>query len=282
VTAIEKFDGVDPHAVVAHLAEQNASGRQVIDLVDDRLVALVLAEGQSVHEVNLDQYADAPSRMKGLVAVADAESFVLYVERHKSMTATTLWGDLDKGSVTAVLDDHDGTNEYAGWGEHRALLALPATPDWEHWLKLDGTLVSQEQFAEHLEDGAHCIADPDPATMMEIAQTFQARTGVEFKAGHRTQSGETKLQYEETTTARAGQAGSIDIPDSMRLRLQPFEGSPTYELLARFRYRIQSGGLKLGYRLVRPDAAKRQAFRDIVSSITDRTGLPVHMGVPRR
>jgi uncharacterized protein YfdQ (DUF2303 family) len=161
-------------------------------------------------------------------------------------------------------------------------LNLPATPDWTLWLGKNGQLLDQAVFAEHIEDGAHCIGDPDPATMLEIAQSFQAHTNVSFKSGSRLTSGETRLQYEEEVNARAGQTGSIEIPDAITLRLQPFEGSPTYEVLARFRYRLAGGNLKLGYRLIRPDIVRREAFLAVGAQITENTGLPVLAGAPRQ
>ncbi len=46
----------------------------------------------------------------------------------------------------------------------------------------------------------------------------------------------------------------------IELNLQVFEGGSVYALKARFMYRITSGNLTLGYRLIRPDVARKLAF----------------------
>lgn len=278
MTRIDDASAVDAIAALAAQAEQV----EHLDLVEGRLAGLVLHQGQHLHQIDLDQYAPAPVRKTGSVAVEDADSLVTYVDRHKDQHGSTLWANLARGTVIVVLNDHFvGDGSAAGHGDHRATLTLPATPDWKHWLSQDSQLLGQTEFAEHLEDGATAIRVPDAATMMEIAQTFHATNGVAFKSSHRLQSGETQFKYEESVDARAGTAGTLQIPDVIVLGLQPFENGPTYEVSARFRYRITNGGLRLGYRLIRPDLAKRQAFTDILADISERTALPVLAGTPR-
>ncbi|MGN6609962.1 MAG: DUF2303 family protein [Jatrophihabitans sp.] len=269
--------------VIADLADR-AAAREVIELVEDRVIGFVLEHGQHLEKVDFEQYADQPSIKRGTVLVTDAGSLIEYTKRHRHAKGTTLWGDLDKGRVIAVLDDHmigDASAMGAGWAEHRAVLTLTETPDWKHWAGADGKLMSQASFAEFIEDGATAIIKPAAAEMLEIAQTFHAKTGVDFKSSTRLSSGETQLRYEESTNATAGKAGTIDIPSVFTLGLEPFDGSPRYELVARFRYRIVNGQLALGYKLQRPDLVRKQAFADITAEISTATELPVLAGTPR-
>jgi len=282
--------------VIREMADA-AAARGVVELVEGRSLGVILAPGQQLHEIDLDALADTPQRKTGGVQVTNAASFALYVNRHSSRLGSTLWANQATSQIVAVLDDHQRKDDapngdsdvpskpsagLPGWGEHRATLTLPLTPDWLLWTKQDGELMDQQSFAEHIEDGAGAIHDPEPAAMLELAQTFHANTGVEFKSSNRLQSGETQLRYEETTHAKAGRTGQIAIPDSLELHLQPYENSPTYPLVARFRYRITNGQLKLGYRLVRPDLVQWQAFSDVSVEITEATGLDVLAGIPRR
>lgn len=270
--------------VLADLA-RHAAAREVVTLVDGEVLGVVLEGGQQLHQIKLEQYAAVPRRATGLADFGEAESFCTYVARHKDPAATTLWGDLTEATVTAVLNDHEHRGGQGlplpGWGDHRAVLQLAATPDWTHWTGADGKLMSQTAFAEFLEDGATALVRPAAADMLEVASTFQARTGVDFKSAVRLQSGETRLRYEETVNASAGKTGDLEIPSDITLGLEPFEGSPRYEVAARFRYRINNGQLTLGYRLVRPDLARRQAFADVLATITNTLGLPVLSGTPR-
>ena len=266
-------------AVIAELADQ-ARARDIVTIVEGRVAGVVLAPGQTLTRFDLEQYESTPDRKRGTVTLTDADSFVTYVERHKESICTTLWGDITAGRVVAVLDDHAQDNDTAGWGQHRAVLQLTHTPDWTHWCSRDGKLLEQATFAEHIEDGADAIREPDPATMLEVAQSFQAKRGVNFSSS-RHLGGEIEFGYEETIAARAGQKGKLDVPSLFTLGLAPFEGSSLYEVRARLRFRLTDGALTLGYRLIRADKTRRAAFDELIATIAGGADLPVMAGTPR-
>lgn len=264
---------------VADLAEQAAT-RQKIEIVDGRVFALVHRGDQIVHEFDTERYEATPSRKTGHATLTDDDSLVAYVKRHADDETTTLWGDLDRGSIVAVFNDHNAATDDGGWGDHRATLKLRETEDWKHWLKNDGQLLSQDAFAEHIEDGVDAIREPAAATMLEIAQSFHAKSGASFSGGRRL-SGEVQFTYEETVTAKAGNKGSLEVPETFVLGLAPFEGNDPYAITARFRYRLVDGRLALGYRLIRPDKIRRAAFDDVAAAVNAATDLPVMAGTPR-
>jgi uncharacterized protein YfdQ (DUF2303 family) len=217
------------------------------------------------------------------------DSFGLYVNRHRDEHGTTIWGNAKAGTIVAVVNDHEDTatdavTEFgaAGWGDHRATLTLEATPDWQQWLARDGQLGSQDDFAEHIEDLAHTVAIPDAATMLELAQHFTAARAVDFKQGQRLHSGETQLLYDETVTARAGQHGQIAIPNEIEVAVAPFVGTEPVKLVARLRYRINTGNLKIGYKLIRPDLVLEAAFTAASERVAELVDLPVLAGTPRQ
>lgn len=274
----------DDSQVIADLAAQVAepvrisSGR--VEGGEPDLYVYLRREDQATEIVDLERYQPVPSRKCGQVLARTPASLVEYVLRHKDEQRTTLWSNVERGQVAAVLDDHS-TGPAAGWGEHRAVLLLAQTADWKHWTSADGELMTQAKFAEHLEDGAEAVVDPDAATMLEIAQSFHAKRGVNFRSSNRLASGEVQFLFEETLTAKAGQRGALEVPERFELGLEPFEGGGGYPVMARFRYRLAEGELKLGYRLVRADHARDEAFTDICTEIAAGVGLPVYAGNPR-
>lgn len=282
------LNNVGSAGVIAELAEETAA-REILHIDGEAGTrkAFILGNRQKVHEIDLEPTLPNPLRKRGTVKLDDQGSFCEYVGRHSLVRATTLWADIDKGTVTAVFDDHAAhvdkdTVGAPGWGQHRAVLTLVETEDWEHWTKFDGKTLMQSIFAEHLEDGADAIRVPDAATMLEIAQTFQAKNNVAFESAFRLTSGEVQLQFKETIAAKSGQRGNIEIPAIFTLGLQPFEGGEhVYAVDARFRYRITEGTLGLAYKMIRPDKVRREAFNEIISMITEGTGLPVLSGTPR-
>lgn len=233
-----------------------------------------------VHKVDLtgDEYRTTPARKTGTTRVWDVPSFAEYFGKHAD-PHSEVYADAQRLTVTAVLDAHEAAA--ARWGGHRLHLELRKTPEWQAWMTHHGQLLPQEQFAEHLEDHCAELVAPPAAEMLEVAQSIQAASKVDFKSGTRLASGERQLEYVETTTARAGQKGQLKIPDTFEIGLVPFEGSAPYRVTARFRYRISGEGqLKLGYRLDRPENVLRAAFEDVIADLQSRIDHQVMNGAP--
>jgi uncharacterized protein YfdQ (DUF2303 family) len=145
---------------------------------------------------------------------------------------------------------------------------------------LDGKMLDQSAFAEHLELGQGEIVDPPAAAMVELAKTFEANTKVQFKEAVVLESGERKLMFDQTITAKAGQKGDITIPREFTVGLAPYEGTDRFKVVCRLRYRIEEGRLRIGYAMARPEAVLEEAFRDIVTEIETATGLTAFAGTP--
>jgi uncharacterized protein YfdQ (DUF2303 family) len=158
------------------------------------------------------------------------------------------------------------------------VLQLRPTDHWRHWLSLDGQLVRQQQFAEHIEQGLVEIVEPAAAEMLEIAQHFQANTTASFQTSRLLSNGQVQLKYIEDVDAKGGAAGQLDIPSTFTLALQPFEGSDQYRVTARLRYRVAAGQLTIGYQLDRPRDVLQAAFDDVVNEIAETTGITPYAG----
>ncbi|MGW0131934.1 YfdQ family protein [Streptomyces sp. NPDC003299] len=223
------------------------------------------------------EHTGQPPRKAGTTTVRDAQSFLAYWTKHADDNSE-VYADSDRLTVTAVLDAH--TAGQARWSGHRLHLALRETTAWKQWLRLDGELMDQEAFAEFLEDHLPELLEPSAADMLEIAQSFQAASKVDFQSASRLASGQRQFQYVETTQAKAGQKGQLTVPEQFVVGLVPFEGSDGYRLTARLRYRIGQQGLRLGYKLERPDDIRKTAFADVVNAIGEQIDAPVMNGSP--
>ena len=229
---------------------------------------------------DLEKYQDRPRRKTGGDVVTDAESFIAYLAKH-GLPQTELWANDKTGKIRAVINAHGDTDDtgtgeaFAGWGDHQVTLALPFTKDWQQWLAADNKLMAQTEFAEFIEDHLPNFANPTGADMLELAQTFQATTKVDFDSSQRLKSGETQISYVENTTAAAGKKGALAIPDTFELGLQVHERGPIYKVKARFRYRINGGNLHLAYRLARIDDVRRHAFDEVTAHVATATGREV-------
>ncbi|MFI8104734.1 DUF2303 family protein [Streptomyces sp. NPDC086023] len=275
---------------MAYTAELASTTNEAQTIVDTALLAAepaTLEPGKvyafntrnGVHKVDLTgpEHTGQPGRKTGTTVVRDAASFTTYHAKHADMD-TEVYADADRLTVTAVLDAH--TTDAARWSEHRLMLSLRQTDAWAQWLQHDGKLMGQEQFAEFLEDHLPELLQPSAADMLEIAQSIQAATKVDFQSGTRLSTGERQFKFVETTTAKAGQRGELTIPETFVIGLIPFEGSEGYKLTARLRYRLQDTQLRIGYKLERPGDILRQAFADVVTAIGEEIEQPIMNGTP--
>lgn len=257
------------------------------ELVEGRLLAFRVEDGQSIHLQDISAWADTPADKDGQVTVTDAASLVAYVNRHKHPRATTLWGSRKGARVVAVLDDHeaDVSGERAAsaggprWGRHRATLQLEHSPNWLRWIQADGKWFDQETFADFLEQNAVDVIEA--ATMYEVATTLRASRSADFESALNVGNGDIKFRFAETTTGRAGQKGELEIPQFFELALAVYEGQQPQLVKARLLYRVGGGDLRVGFRLLAPDQLVRDSFDEVCGTVALGVELPVMLGTPR-
>lgn len=260
---------------VAELARTGAAPK---DVEPGQIYLVATADGD-VKTIDLTgpEHTGQLPRKTGRTTVRDATSFLTYYAKHHD-DASEVYSDVEALSVTAVLDAHSA--DEPGFGEHRLHLQLRRTKAWEEWLNLDNKLVSQDTFANFLEDHLPDLVEPDAATMLEIAQSIKASTKAEFQSSSRLQSGERKFAYVENTTASAGSKGEIQIPETFAIAVPPFEGADAYRMTARFKYRIDRGQLALGFKLEQPEERAKAAFADVLAAIDEGIDTPILNGTP--
>lgn len=245
---------------------------------EDKLLTAVVPEGSEIEVTDLEKYLPTPRRKAGTVTLHNAASLAAYFNKHKIEGASTLYADVTEQRVAAIINEDAG--DQPGWRDHRAVLVLEHTDAWDIWSEHDGQWMSQVQFAELVEDRLTDIVEPDGATMLEIALTFQSHTKANFESNYRLVDGQRQYTYTEETTSGAVN-GTVEIPQEITLGIAPFEVSPEpYKVIARFRHRSQNGALLFGYKLDRPEDVIRTAFDDAVKTIEDTTNTPVLYGVP--
>ena len=267
--------------VVASLAQQAALPRE---LRDGAIYAILNPEGgielletPAAIQGREDAMGDGPRHIGRSTIVRDTDSLIDVIRENNlysnageyalgEVGRLEVWADLDRRTVIAI---HDGV---AGWRKHVTTLELRHSAEWVDWAKIDGQMLGQVEFAEFIEDHLSSIAEPDGAQLLDICQTLQARTNVQFKQQSILANGQRQFQWEEDVEAKAGQKGDLKIPGALMLALRPFQGSEPIAVTARFRFQIATAGLKLGVRLVERARIIEDAFAAIVGEVSE--GLP--------
>lgn len=248
----------------------------------------VLVPHQSIDALDLERFAAAPDAKRGVFTFYSPASFAAYVNQQKTGATKIFTSNrFDKNAqaltvATAIFDAHgvalDNPNSAAGWHAHRAELSLRHTTIWQTWMAFDQKHMSQKAFAEFIEDNVIDIIRPDHATMIEVSKTFQATQSVNFKKSTRLDNGDIGLAYEQTTEAKAGQKGDIEIPGTFTIGIPMFDGTSAVTIEARLRHDIDGGNLKLWYALLRPDRVRDLTVEAVLANLETDTGLPSLLG----
>jgi uncharacterized protein YfdQ (DUF2303 family) len=251
--------------------------------IDPTGLQSIILRGDQRHEIiDLEKHLTGPRRPRGGVSVHDGASLVAYVARHTEGTHTAIYANADTAEIVAVLNGHADTSDTGatGWGDHRAVYKVRKSPEWLTWESKNAKWLSQEEFAEHIEEGQEEIVDPTAGEMLDLAQTLQATTAVAFKSQQLLANGQRQFVYEETVSATAGQQGTMKIPTKFSLGVRLFDGvGDFYKVEARLQFRIRDRHLSLRYLLVRPQDILRAAFDDVVKTVETGSGLTAYRGV---
>lgn len=252
---------------IAALALSGAEVKMV-----DHTPIVIVPDDHSV-EV-LERCLDVPTRKRGTVTLRDAASFISMVNAEKS-GSTRIYGNYEKPGFVAVFNDHGFG---PGWQDHRAVFSCPLSVEWKAWTGQDGQRMTQEQFAQFIENNLPDIAQPPAADMLEVSRTLEAKKKVNFASGIRLANGQNQLTYEEEISGTAAK-GQLQVPEEFIIGIPVLEGGIKYAVTSRLRYRILDGGkMQMWYELVRPHKIIEDAVKEVWSQIAQETGVPMFNG----
>lgn len=267
------------------LLDAGAAGLNVERMLADGtapdLLAAVVPTGYQITTLDvarlIEPYRTAPRRTTGHAIVTDTASWLGYFGKHGG-AHSEVFGDVGQGTVTAILNAPTSPAT-PGFGDHRVTLKLEHSAAWKVWTAKNAQLMSQDVFAEHLEERAPDLVEPDAATMLELAQSFQATTGVQFESASKLSSGQRHFQYIEAIEGKAGNRGQLDIPTEIKIQVQVWRGiAIVVPITARFRFRVERSGLRLAYVLDRVEDVLDAAWSSLLGELTDTLPVPVLAG----
>jgi uncharacterized protein YfdQ (DUF2303 family) len=235
--------------------------------------------GEVISIEDMEMYSAAPRRRSGTARLDRALSFIDYTKEFKGRD-TRVYADIRVPEIVAVFNDDTSVDDSGAWRDHRAILRLQRTPEWERWLERDTVMGTQVEFAEHLELCLRDIAVPAAADLIEIARSFTASNSIQFRSAQNLANGETRFAYDEEVSASAGPKQNVEVPREFRLMLSPFRGGEVVEITARLRYRLANGVLKIGYILDGTQEVEENAFAFDLDLIEERTEITPLWGRP--
>lgn len=224
---------------------------------------------------DLEQFREFPVRRIATSTFFELDSFTRYVSQFKE-DGTIIAVAPREAQVTAIIDYHTANEN--GWKRHTASFTPTLTDEWRFWISMNKQPMNQRKFAELLEDGVRNIVNPAAATFLDVARTLEAKTSVNFKAGLRLQNGDHSLTFEETTVAKAGAKGDLEIPSQFTVSVRPYLGHKPVLLEARLRYKLSEGAITFTYELLDMDLRREEIRAEIVAQIEKQTGIIPFVG----
>ncbi|MBX9918838.1 MAG: DUF2303 family protein [Mycolicibacterium frederiksbergense] len=221
-----------------------------------------------------------PPRTVADRVVTDTKSFLAEIERRPLLEdISTVWGNRQKGEITAVYDElpANAIHDYTRRADNLVLRFVP-DPDWATLLKAaDGEYHNQEAFGDLIESAGHLITSHPAAELMEIVDSVRGSSSGSFESRIRRDTGSQHLTYSEEVTTQAGSsARPLEVPRQITLTARPFEDYPLVEVTCWLRLRISQGKLFLALIPQPYQHLVRDAWAHVTGELADELGVSVY------
>jgi len=220
---------------------------------------------------SLEHLLLTPIRKKDARKFRTTADFIAYVNRFKEGESSIY----ASGWTVEAEIDHRGPAGTLVHGDHTASIVYETTTALKRWLESNAKELTQQAFADLIEERAVDVVVPDSASMIEIAQTLHVSRNSAVTSVTR-QGANHHLVFSNEQKVRT--ANDADIPSRFEIRLRPFLGSDaTVELDARLRVSMRSDKPAFIYELQDYQDRMLETLRVQVAMIAEATGLPAYI-----
>ncbi len=224
-------------------------------------------------------YAFPPRAVSDRV-VTDTASFVAEITRRPLLPSlSTVWGNRQKGEITAVYDELNGdANVNYTRRSDRLILRFVPDPDWATLLRTaDAKFHDQDTFGDMIEAAGHLITSHPAAELMEIVDSIRTSSKGSFESRIRRDVGSQYLTYSEEVSAKAGSSTRpLEVPREITLTARPFEDYPQVEVTCWLRLRVNQGQLGLGLFPQPYEHLVRDAWTHVTAEVAEKLKVPVY------
>ena len=300
----DAFDRQAEAGVVAGIVADHLKPTLIDVSAPDGAKAAVLVLPRELHAAGIkafvDEYRTEPERRMGTATLFDLASFIAHVVRFSDEDSVLFADPNEKApALLGVLDYNRGGTGKPRFGEHRARYAFPLANEWLKWIGQSGTVMSQQPFAEWIENRLADFAPTDaigpgvqafvdqiggafasPSRLLELAHNLTIRVGSKIHQAHNLASGETQFTY---VTEHQDESGApLKVPSAFLLAIPVFRGGARYQIPARLRHRVKEGSVTWFFELYRTDVVFDHAFKEACDRAQKDTGLPLLYGTPEQ
>lgn len=216
--------------------------------------------------------------LRQATTLLDLESFNDYVNLFKGKPTRIFGapGHLNSGIpfLKATLDYHE-TAASPGRNAHSATYKPPYSAEWQRWHSINNKPMKQVDWAQWIEENRRDIRDPDGAFLLELVRRFKATKKQDYDSVVYQPNGSTEITWKDNTT---GAQGAVPVPEQITLGIPVFFNHTVYAIDCFMRYYLNDGHLTFVIKLDRADLIEDAAFKEITSTVKDKTGIDVFIG----
>jgi len=238
--------------------------------------------------VDLEKYLQNPSSIKEVRSFDDLRGFVEYSKEFKGDDSVIF---ASRSLIEIIFDYHK--KDSPKWGRHRAQYQIRPSSRWGIWLRAHNVWMNQGNFAEFLDTGLNEITNPTQSEILELVKDFRATVSQEVDS--REGDGGTSFTYSKVTKGGSSKNSEIKMPDSLIVRLQPFDNLevinsqleenkkiPAYEFKVKINWRVAGEGdnqkIEFKVQILNIEQAVDKTLEILRSAIYDLTNVKTFIG----
>ncbi len=245
---------------------------------------------KSKEMIDLERFAENPSRIKKEIKFDDLRGFVAYVNDFKT-EKTAIYAS--RSNLTAIFDH--AQKDAPSWETHKISYAIQRSQRWKIWEEAHNRWMAQKDFADFLDTGLNEIVDPTQGAILEMVKNFRAT--VNFEINSEEAPGGTNFTFSKKTSGGNVKSQAIEIPEYLKIQLEPFENLtvinpqikdsskkiPAFELRAKINWRINLShqdeqSLQFKIQILNFEKAVDNTLESIRGAIAELTECKTYIG----
>lgn len=238
-----------------------ALGHTKHELITQNGVPILLTPSSSggIDRKSLELLLNAPHRPIIHVKLATSKDLHAYLVKQSTKIPddsvasdnVVVFADRDKLTFHAFLDYHHQALEEERWHEehrwlnHSASVTYKESHQFGVWKKNDGMKMSQEEFAEFLDENVLDITDPTGSDVVSFASCLEARRTEVFKSSKNLSNGEVQFNWSNESSGDA----VTKFPTDMKIGIPIWTNGEKIMIPVKLFYRVSEGQLLFWYKL---------------------------------
>lgn len=240
----------------------------------------VAALPEDTKVLQLEQFKPLRNRFRGMFATVSVEDFVNYTSAKADHGAECF---VDPEAMTAAAVLNLGDIGAPGHADNRAKMTLKTTAAFDALKKLDGSLRTQQQLAEWLEDWRDNVQGlTSEGVELTATKVIAAIRRITIKAAGTVDHTEGQLSTSRSALEQVEASSNNEpLPSFIQFTCIPYQDLAERSFTLRLSLRADDEKPVLSLRIIRPEQHEEEMAEEFAALLQEKFGdtLPVTIGV---